>query len=117
MVLGDGGVIIPQTVLPRIAPRPQLRPQQRPPPISVETVLEKSEMPLERKAIARPIDGLPDIYDLYDTENNMPISRASVQSFSLSQEMRKMTGNISVIIRWRVEFGGYEIARLAPNGI
>lgn len=113
MVLGDGGVIISQpvqAVLPRVAPRPQLRAQPEKP-------IEKSEMPLERKAIARPIDGLPDIYELYDMENNMPISRASVQSFSLSQEMRKMTGNISVIIRWRAEFGGYEIAKLAPNGI
>ena len=113
MVLGDGGVIIPQTAvvqLPplRIAPRPPPRPQARP----VEQVIEKSEMPLERKAIARSIDGLPDIYELYDIENMMPISRASVQSFSLSQEMRKITGDIWVIIRWRAEFGGYEIARL-----
>jgi hypothetical protein len=54
---------------------------------------------------------MPDIYDLYD-EQGIPISRASVQAFSLAQQMRKITGDIWVQIQWRPEFGGYEIIKL-----
>jgi len=96
MVVGEGGVIIKE-VAP--APRPVPRPQQKP------------EQVQTRRAIAKPVDKMPDIYDLYD-EQNQPISRASVQSFSLAQEMRKIAGDIWVTIRWRPEFGGYEIVKL-----
>uniref|UniRef100_A0A6C0JX81 Uncharacterized protein n=1 Tax=viral metagenome TaxID=1070528 RepID=A0A6C0JX81_9ZZZZ len=108
LVLGEGGVIIPQAnpvTHPPVAPRPPPRPQYKP---AIEQPVEQQ---VERKALAKPIEALPDIYNLYD-EQGLPISRASVQSFSLAQEMRKMTGDIWVTIRWRPEFGGYEINRL-----
>jgi hypothetical protein len=66
----------------------------------------------ERKAFAKPVDKLPDVYDLYD-DAGLPISRASVQQFALSQKLRAAGLNVPVIARWRPEFGGYEIAGLA----
>ena len=66
----------------------------------------------ERKAFAKPVDKLPDVYDLYD-DAGLPISRASVQQFALSQKLRAAGPNVAVIARWRPEFGGYEIAGLA----
>jgi hypothetical protein len=66
----------------------------------------------ERKAYAKPVDKLPDVYDLYD-DAGLPISRASVQQFALSQKLRTAGSNVPVIARWRPEFGGYEIAGLA----
>jgi hypothetical protein len=119
MVLGEGGVIIPQAPVrpqpqqrpqeqPRVAPRPPPRPSM---PMSTEASVA-NQAPPTRKALAKPVDKMPDIYDIYD-EQGLPISRASVQAFSLAQEMRKMTGDISVSIRWRPEFGGYEIVSIA----
>lgn len=65
-----------------------------------------------RKARAVPVDKMPDVYDLYG-EDGFPISRASVQQFSLSQALRAYAkGDIWVTARWRAEFGGYEILSL-----
>lgn len=68
---------------------------------------------LSRKALATPVDKMPDIYDLYD-EQGLPISRASVQQFSLSQELRSVMKpeGVWVVIEWRKDFGGYSIAKL-----
>jgi hypothetical protein len=65
-----------------------------------------------RTAFAKSVDKLPDIYDLYDSDG-FPISRASVQRFSVSQELRSKPQppeGIRVQAEWRPEFGGYEIA-------
>ena len=73
---------------------------------------------LERRAIAKPVDKLPDVYDLYD-DAGFPISRASVQQFALSQTLRAKANSstgVAVIARWRPEFGGYEIASLDRDG-
>lgn len=69
-----------------------------------------------RKALARSVDKMPDIYDLYD-EQGLPISRASVQQFSLSQELRTLMNpaGVWVIIQWRSDFGGYEIVSRHNN--
>jgi hypothetical protein len=69
-----------------------------------------------RRVRAVPIDKMPDVYDLFG-EDNLPISRASIQSLALSQKLRtevkdKTTG-VWVMARWRSEFGGYEISSLA----
>lgn len=67
-----------------------------------------------RAAFARPVDKLPDIYDLYDSEG-FPISRASVQRFSVSQELRakpQPPEGVRVQAEWRADFGGYEIVGL-----
>lgn len=79
-------------------------------PASAAVVLQH-----ERVARAQAVDKLPDVYDLFDKEG-LPISRASVQQFSLSQKLRELKdtpGGIWIKARWRPEFGGYEIVALA----
>jgi hypothetical protein len=69
-----------------------------------------------RRARAAPVDKMPDVYDLYE-ESGLPISRASVQQFSLSQGLRKACESekeVWVLARWKPEFGGYEIVGRAP---
>jgi hypothetical protein len=58
---------------------------------------------------------MPDVYDLFG-EDGYPISRASVQQFSLSQKIRAAAaaGHTWVLAAWRPDFGGYEIQGLAP---
>ena len=82
---------------PTVAKPSAQQPQQSPAP--------------RRQAYAKSVNGLPDIYDLFD-EQGFPITRAAVQKFALSQELRAAPSNptgISVIIEWRSDFGGYEI--------
>lgn len=74
--------------------------------------------PQQRRARAMPVDKMPDVYDLFG-EDGFPISRASVQQFALSQQIRAAvqqappnTG-VWITARWRPEFGGYEIQGLA----
>jgi hypothetical protein len=74
---------------------------------------EKPEKPkvIQREAFAKPIENLPDIYDLFD-DQGLPISRASVQRFVLSQELRAKKNSQAgthVKVEWRQDFGGYEI--------
>ena len=69
-----------------------------------------------RRARATPVDKMPDVYDLYE-ESGLPISRASVQQFALSQTLRKACDSekeVWVLARWKPEFGGYEIVGRAP---
>ena len=63
-----------------------------------------------RRERAVPVDALPDIYELYG-EDNMPISRASVQQFALSKQLREATqnGDVWVTAAWNKDFGGYMI--------
>ena len=79
-----------------------------------QTIAPPVQPILSRKALATPVDKMPDIYDLYD-EQGLPISRASVQQFSLSQELRSVMKpeGVWVVIEWRKDFGGYAIAKLA----
>ena len=68
---------------------------------------------IQRQGIAKGVEKMPDIYDVYDLDG-IPISRASVQKFSISQQLRNaMTPEgVPVTILWRAEFGGYEIVSL-----
>lgn len=73
---------------------------------------------LQRRARAVPVDKMPDVYDLFG-EDGFPISRASVQQFALSQQLRvaaKDSRELWVQARWRSEFGGYEITGLDTAG-
>jgi hypothetical protein len=65
------------------------------------------------RAIAKVVDKMPDIYDLCDEDGRI-IGQGSVQQFSLSQTLRsKQTAEgVLVAVRWRDEFGGYEISGL-----
>ena len=103
----------PRTSAP--AAKPPLTAEQKNtilPPIMPEPKEE-----IVRIARAVPVDKMPDIYDLYD-ETGLPISRASVQAFSLSQKIqeaaKKSTKGTWVSIRWRKEFGGWEIIGQQP---
>jgi hypothetical protein len=83
--------------IPPAAPRPAARPATKP----------ESQI---REARAVPVDKMPDVYDLYDREG-LPISRASVQQFSLSLKLRE-SGENWVKAKWVPEFGGYEIIEI-----
>jgi len=79
------------------------------------TVLHTS-VPLQRvithpRLRAVPVDKMPDIYDLYD-EKGLPVTRAPVQLFSLSQMLRNKKGEIWVTAEWRENFNGYEITKV-----
>jgi hypothetical protein len=85
-------------VQPQAAPRPPPRPTQ---PATIQ----------DRRVRAVPIESLPDIYELYG-EDNMPISRASVQQFAVSKQLREATQNgegVWVTAAWNKDFGGYMI--------
>ena len=103
MVVGEGGVLLRPTAQPESRVLPAPRPPPRVPAAAAIPAVTNT-----RRALAKPVGSLPDIYDLYD-EQGQPISRASVQAFSLAQEMRKNKDDVWVNIRWRPEFGGYEI--------
>lgn len=85
-------------------------------PAAVATTPVQSGKPdcLERVARAVAVDKMPDVYDLFD-EAGLPISRASVQQFALSQTLKAQKGEIWVNARWRSEFGGYEITGLSKS--
>lgn len=112
-----------------IAGRPIAAPTQQPPqrtqrPVTapLQTAVAtptaapqtQPQAPIRRTAFAKPVPDMPDIYDLYD-DAGFPISRASVQKFSVSQQLRSApvgTKGTNVHIEWRQDFGGYEIAGL-----
>ncbi len=85
----------------------------RPPLNSVKPAAKSHAHTGQRDAIARSVDKMPDIYDLYD-EADQPFSRASVQRFSLSQQLRaQMTPTgVPVIAKWNPDFGGFEIVEI-----
>ena len=83
-------------------PQPQPQPQR---PLPKDTQV--------REARAVPVDKMPDIYDLYGRDG-LPISRASVQQFSLSLKLRD-AGESWVKARWIPEFGGYEIIEILAS--
>jgi hypothetical protein len=106
--------------------RDGVTPAAQPHPPSSSAEKEDVEVPDEappapvamRKARAMAVDKMPDVYDLYE-ENGLPISRASVQQFSISQRLRKALegapAGVWVLARWRAEFGGYEIVGLVAD--
>ena len=66
-----------------------------------------------QKVLAKAVDKMPDIYDIYSlTGENL--GKASVQQFFLSQRLRsenKPEGTW-VFVEWREEFRGYEIKKI-----
>ena len=74
---------------------------------AVTKPLVKAVLQDEFTAFAKPVDALPDIYDLYDASNNL-LGRGSVQTFSVSKAIRA-EGETWVNVRWNKEFSGYEI--------
>jgi hypothetical protein len=88
---------------------PPVAPTQTPVPVSMPTN--------SRRAKAIPVDKMPDVYDLFG-EDGFPISRASVQQFSLSQQIRAAFQDqkeVWVLAAWRPDFGGYEIQGIATK--
>ena len=71
-----------------------------------------------RRVRAVAVDKLPDVYDLFG-EDGLPISRASIQQMSVSQqvkaEAKDKKDGVWVSARWRSEFGGYEIVGMVPS--
>jgi len=78
---------------------------------SPATAIVEPKDSTQRRVRAVPVDRLPDVYDIYG-EDGLPISRASVQQFSLSMALRSATEegkDIWVVAEWSKEFGGYMI--------
>lgn len=105
---------------PQAAPRPPPRPTGYQPakhegnlPQVAQLQVAQLHVAQLREAKAIPVDKMPDIYDLYDREG-LPISRASVQQFSLSLRLREL-GESWVKAKWVPEFGGYEIVEILDN--
>lgn len=84
------------------APAPQVAPEVAP-----EVAPSETQDISERRVRAVPVEGIPDVYDLYG-EDGQPISRASVQQFSLSMTLRAKT-DAWVKAVWNPDFGGYTI--------
>ena len=91
------------------SPVPAPHPAPRPAPRTA-TAAQAVQGDHVREVRAVPVDKMPDIYDLYDREGH-PISRASVQQFSLSMKLRE-AGESWVKAQWIPEFGGYQIIEM-----
>ena len=65
---------------------------------------------LLRKVRAVAIESLPDVFEIYG-EDGLPIGRASIQSYELSQKIRGKR-DIWVQAEWVATFGGYTIKSL-----
>jgi len=68
-----------------------------------------------QRALAKSVDKMPDIYDIYsESITSEHLGKASVQQFALSQRLRsECTANgVWVMVEWREEFNGYEIKKI-----
>lgn len=63
----------------------------------------------EAKAMKVPL--LPDVYDLFDSNNNN-LGRAAIQQLELSKKLKEVKGDIYVSIHYNLEFNRYEIVSL-----
>ena len=63
----------------------------------------------EAKAVKVPL--LPDVYDLFDSNNNN-LGRAAIQQLELSKKLKEVKGDIYVSINYNLEFNRYEIVSL-----
>jgi hypothetical protein len=64
------------------------------------------------KAIAVPLESLPDVYELY-LEDGTPLGRAAVQQLTLSRELTSAkVKRILVLAEWQSDFGRYQIVSL-----
>jgi hypothetical protein len=89
------------------------------PPVADPAAALSAPLVPKRRARAVPVEKMPDVYDLFG-EDGFPISRASVQQFAVSQQIRgalatagQAKTGVWVQARWRQDFGGYEIEGLA----
>lgn len=93
-----------------ISPEEQSAPIPQTPTLPLP--LPQTQMPPQThtKAVAKVVDKMPDIYDLYDDAGSS-IGRGSVQKFALSQLLRTrdIKSGVAVRIRWVEDFKGYEI--------
>jgi hypothetical protein len=90
---------------------PRAAPAAPRPSVPKATPVAAPTAPKRTHAWAKPVEAMPDIYDLYD-DAGFPISRASVQRFIVSQALRgakPVAQGQKVSVEWRQDFGGYEI--------
>ena len=66
------------------------------------------------RAIKVPL--LPDVYDLFDS-NNSSLGRAAIQQLELSKILKEVKGDIYVSIHHNTEFNRYEIVSLLKSNI
>jgi len=68
----------------------------------------------EARAVKVPL--LPDVYDLFDS-NNSSLGRAAIQQLELSKKLKEVKGDIYVTINHNSEFNRYEITSLLKSNI
>jgi len=68
----------------------------------------------EARAVKVPL--LPDVYDLFDS-NNSSLGRAAIQQLELSKKLKEVKGDIYVRINHNSEFNRYEITSLLKSNI
>jgi hypothetical protein len=84
--------------------RLQLPSNVRPPPPRTPLAPEQQRMV---RAVA--LESLPDVFEIYGNDG-LPIGRASVQNYELSQKLRGKT-DVWVMAEWVASFGGYTITK------
>jgi hypothetical protein len=84
------------------------------PRVFAETMAAVPKQAGLQRVLAKSIDKMPDIYDIYSANDEL-IGRASVQQFALSQNLRSEcpADGIWVFVEWREEFRGYEIKKIS----
>jgi hypothetical protein len=68
--------------------------------------------PTTAKAVKVPL--LPDVYDLFDSNNNN-LGRAAIQQLDLSKKLKEVKGDMYVSIHYNTEFNRYEILCLLKS--
>jgi hypothetical protein len=86
-------------------------PAPAPAPAPVVAVPAPAPVQPSRRVRAVALESLPDVFEIYG-EDGLPIGRASVQNYTLSQQIRGKS-DIWVIAEWAPSFGGYIIKTTA----
>jgi hypothetical protein len=83
-------------------------------PLELLPVVKQEAAGGSQRLLAKPVDKMPDIYDIY-SETGEHKGKASVQQFALSQRLRSecKPEGIWVTVEWREEFNGFEIKKIA----
>jgi hypothetical protein len=100
-------------VLPKIEEPKIEEPKIEEPKIEEPKIEEPKIEAKAAKAVKVPL--LPDVYDLFDSNNNN-LGRAAIQQLELSKKLKEVKGDIYVSIHHNTEFNRYEIlSLLKPN--
>lgn len=101
-----------RVVKEKIEKEPKKVEEKKKPEIKTETTGLIDAKATDAKAIKVPL--LPDVYDLFDSNNNN-LGRAAIQQLELSKKLKEVKGDIIVSIQYNEEFNRYEIVSLLKS--